>query len=67
MLFTGEWIMVHKNRSVTPEKTVEILRKHGTIVTLEEAKIILDFMYKFAKLSVNQQVKSENNTSSYRF
>ncbi len=48
--------MIVVKRSVTPEKAVEILREHGTIVTIEEAKIILDFMYNFSKLAINQIV-----------
>lgn len=46
--------MLPEKRSLTPEKAVEILKKHGTIITIEEAKLILDFMYKIAKLSVEQ-------------
>ncbi len=49
--------MLPEKRSLTPEKAVEILKKHGTIVTIEEAKLILDFMYKLGKLSVKQYVK----------
>jgi hypothetical protein len=49
--------MTMGKRSVTPEKAVKILQEHGTIVSLEEAKIILDFMYKIAKLSVEQYIK----------
>jgi len=49
--------MLTEKRTPTPEKAVEILRKHGTIVTVEQAKIILDFMYKIGKLSVGQYVK----------
>ncbi|GGI25151.1 hypothetical protein GCM10008119_16220 [Pedobacter mendelii] len=45
-------------RNVTPEKAVKILQEHGTIITVEEAKLILDFMYKLAKLAVNQCVNS---------
>lgn len=48
-----------EKRSITPQKAIEILREHGTIVTIEEAKLILDFMYKFAILSVNQIVKNK--------
>jgi len=48
--------MILGKRAVTPEKAVEILQEHGTIVSIEEAKIILDFMYKFGKLAVDQQV-----------
>lgn len=49
--------MLNEKRSITPKKAVDILREHGTIVTIEEAKLILDFMYKFAILSVDQVVK----------
>ena len=48
--------MQDKKRSITPQKAKEILNEHGTHVTLEEAKIILDFMYKFGKLAVIQYV-----------
>ncbi|RZK25607.1 MAG: hypothetical protein EOO43_05070 [Flavobacterium sp.] len=51
--------MLDKKRSITPQIAVEILREHGTTVTFEEAKIILDFMYNFAILSVNQLVKNK--------
>jgi len=49
--------MLNEKRTVTPEKAVEILKKNGTIVTIDEAKLILDFMYKIGKLSVGQYVK----------
>ena len=55
--------MQDKKRSITPEKAREILQSHGTTVTFEEARIILDFMYKFAILSVNQLVNNENPES----
>ena len=44
-------------RNITPDKAVEILAKYGRKVTIEEAKIILDLMYKIGKLSVDQYVK----------
>ena len=43
----------HK-RKITPQKAQEILAQHGTQVSVEQAKIILDFMEKFAILAVNQ-------------
>lgn len=46
-----------KKRRVTPEQAVKVLKAHGTDVTSDEAKIILEFMYNFAKLSVGQYVK----------
>ena len=48
-------------RNVTPEKAVEILAKHGTIVTIEEAKIILDLAYNFSILAVNQAVRNKKS------
>ena len=51
--------MLGEKRSITPEKAIEILREHGTIVTIEEAKLILYFMYKFAILAVDQIVKNK--------
>ncbi|PWS28499.1 hypothetical protein DHW03_01165 [Pedobacter yonginense] len=55
--------MQDKKRSITPQKAIEILNNHGTTVTFEEAKIILDFMYNFAILSVNQLVKNKYSNS----
>ncbi len=49
--------MLNEKRTVTPEKAVETLKKNGTIVTIDEAKLILDFMYKIGNLSVGQYVK----------
>lgn len=51
----------YKKQSITPQMAMEILQSHGTTLTFEEAKIILDFMYNFAILSVNQIVKNKNN------
>lgn len=44
-------------KKVTPERAQQILQLHGTAVTLSEAQIILDFMYKFSKLSIDNQLK----------
>jgi hypothetical protein len=48
--------MLQNKRSVTAEKAVKLLKEHGTIVSLEEAQLILDLMYKFGKLAIDQQV-----------
>ncbi|MEO6522795.1 MAG: hypothetical protein ABIN91_14020 [Mucilaginibacter sp.] len=48
-------------RNVTPEKAVKILAKHGNKITLEEAKLILDFIYDFANLSVKQVLRGHHN------
>jgi hypothetical protein len=49
-------------RSITPEKAIEILKKN-VVVTLEEAKLIVDFMYNFAILSVSQVIINKNSKS----
>ncbi|ROI02538.1 hypothetical protein EGI16_12935 [Chryseobacterium sp. G0240] len=41
-------------KKLTPEKVVNILGKHGTKVSAEEAEIILQFMRKIADVAVNQ-------------
>ena len=43
---------------ITAEELIEILRNEGTIVTLEEARIILDFMWKLANLTLDQYLKT---------
>lgn len=40
-----------------PEKAIKILAEHGTIVTIEQAEIALDFLYKLSNLSVSQAIK----------
>jgi len=49
-------IKLSNKRAITPEKAIIILAEYGTKVTKEEAELILDFMYKFTILAVNQIV-----------
>ena len=56
---------IHK-RNITPEKAVEILKEQDITITLEEAKLIVDFMYNFAILSVNQVIRNKNSKSDGR-
>ncbi|EOR96185.1 hypothetical protein ADIARSV_0590 [Arcticibacter svalbardensis MN12-7] len=49
--------MLKPKRSVTPEKAIEILKKHGTIISKEEAEKILQIMYDLAKLVVEEQLR----------
>lgn len=44
---------------ITPEKAVELLKNHGTVVTIDEARKILDFMNKMAKINV-EMLLNEN-------
>jgi len=48
-------------RTVTPEEVVKICKNEGLILTLAEAKIVLDFMYKFSKLTLEILLKDEDS------
>lgn len=37
---------------ITPEKAREILKKDGLVVTTEQAKLILDLLYKLADITL---------------
>jgi len=43
--------------SIKPEEIVKILAEHGPKVTLEEAKIILEFMWQLANMALDQYLK----------
>jgi hypothetical protein len=40
--------------SIKIEKVIEILQRHNVHISLEQARLILDFMIKFARLSLSQ-------------
>jgi len=58
--------MAKQRRPYTPEETVEILKKKGTIVTVEQAKAILSAMRHLAKLTIEQTFKEDNFNEKYR-
>lgn len=37
---------------VKPEKIIEILQRHNVHISLEQARLILDFMFKFANIAL---------------
>lgn len=37
---------------VKPERIVEILQMHNVHISLEQARLILDFMFKFANIAL---------------
>ena len=41
---------------ITPDKAIEFLRKDGIDVNIEEAQIILDFLYSMANIVVDQYI-----------
>lgn len=40
--------------SVKPEQVIEILKQHNVHISFEQAVLILDFMFKFARLTLTQ-------------
>jgi hypothetical protein len=48
-------------RSITAINASRLLSQHGTEVSLERAKLILDFLYKFAKLSAVQVINEDSS------
>ncbi len=47
-------------RTIAAREVVEICKKEGLILTLADAQIVLDFMYKFSKLTLEILLKDEN-------
>ena len=48
---------ISENDKIIPEKAIEFLRKDGLEVTLEQAKLILAFLYQMADIVVEQHLK----------
>lgn len=44
-----------------PEDAVEILRKHGVEITVEQAKRILEFFRILANIAVAQYLRNDNS------
>ncbi len=44
---------------LVPEKVVEILREKGVEVSLEQARLILEFMRKLADIAVSQYLNNK--------
>jgi len=44
-------------KKITPERVVEMLKKAGKIVTVEQAKKVLELLTILAKLEVKQYLK----------
>lgn len=46
--------------NITPCEVIEIYKRHGTILTEEQAKLILTFMFEMANIALNQLIKNES-------
>lgn len=49
----------NRETGLSPEKVVEILRKHGEAINLEDAKTIAKLIHYFTNIAVNQLTKAE--------
>jgi hypothetical protein len=42
-----------KKRTVKPGDVIELLKKEGEDITIEQAQIVLDYMYKMAAITLS--------------
>ncbi len=45
------------NDKITPERAIEILKKDGLEVTLEQAKLLLEFLFQMAEIAVDHYLE----------
>lgn len=45
---------------ISPREIMEIYKQHGTILTEEEARLVLAFMFEMANIVLNQLKKNES-------
>lgn len=50
---------IDAKRNISASKAVDTLRQYGTNISEEDAEIVLDFMYKMSKLTVENFNKSK--------
>ena len=53
-------------RGVQPQHVVEILKREGIIITEEQAKLILDFMYQLANFALDVYENHEKTLAKDR-
>lgn len=53
-------------QEVQPQAVVDMLKADGIIVTLEEAKLILQFMYKLANIALDVLEEQEKTSTNLR-
>jgi hypothetical protein len=49
--------MDSRKRKITPKEALNILEKQGTIITIDEAEKVVDFLYKFGQLALKIVLK----------
>jgi len=49
-------------RKITPEKAIDILKKAGIQISKDEAKLILDFLYAMANITMDNYLERQSDT-----
>lgn len=49
-----------EKRKVTPERAIKLLAENGYELSLEQAKLVVDLMYKFADISLRPYTKTKS-------
>ena len=49
----------NQEAAIKPETVIEILKKHGEAISLEDATIVAKLIQHFANIAVNQLIKAE--------
>ena len=49
--------MEFEREKISPEQAIEILKRDGVMVSADEAKIILKFLYQMAEIVVDQYLQ----------
>lgn len=49
---------IQEKDRISPEKAIEILKKGGMEVDMEQARLILEFLYKLAAIAMEQTLKT---------
>ena len=49
-------------KKIKAEEIVAILQKHGTVVTVEQAEKIWEFMYAMAEIALDQVMREQEET-----
>lgn len=57
---------LNPKRSIKPQKVIKVLKEHGQEVTYEQAELILDFMYKFGQIAIEQYVVKDEKGDENR-
>ncbi len=47
-----------EDEKISPERAIEILKKDGLEVTMEQAKLIVEFLYQMAEIVIDQYLET---------